>query len=284
MTGTAFNDRPLAAFGQMRFINPRILGDYNSFFDRHVNWYTTPDRPYVKIPQKKNPYKNHAELAAKLAPYLFIVDGEKVLDLPNQQDIYKRVVLTPAIRKAYNAYKRDYITELEGKVLTAANAGVLALRLHQLVGEYSPKVEMTLEILEEIDRQPCVVFVSFQNEVAQLERALHAAGFTTSKVTGEAHQHLEFQRGDTDICIVNMAAGAEGIDLTRARFAIYYSVGYSRSQYVQSRYRVRRSNSEAEKITFFHLITDGTVDAAIYKALEGKEDEEETLLTELGKL
>jgi superfamily II DNA or RNA helicase len=289
MTGTAFDSKLTAAYGQMGFINPMVLGghnskDYNRFFDRFVNWYSTPDKPYVKIPQKKNPYKNHDKLAELLAPYLYRVDSEEVLDLPDQQDIIRHVVLEPSIRKAYNKFKKEYITELGDEVITASNAGVLAMRLHQLVGSYSPKVAMTLEILEEIDHQPCVIFVRFKDEVAALEKAIHAAGYTTLKVTGEAHQHVEFQRGEGDVCIVNIDAGAEGIDLTRARYAIYYSVGYDRNKYIQSRYRVRRSNSEAEKVTFFHLVARGTVDEAIYKTLAGKEDEAETLLTELQKV
>lgn len=286
MTGTAFDNRPIAVFGQMRFINARVLGGWESFYNHFVNWYTTEANPYVKIPQKKNPYKNHADLAKLLAPYLYRVDSEDVLDLPPQQDIVRKVALTSEVKKAYLAYKKDYITELGGETLTAANAGVLAMRLHQVVGEYSPKVDLTLELLEEMDKKPCVIFTRFSKEVELLETALTGAGYSVLKVTGEVHQHLEFQRGEGDVCIVNMAAGSEGIDLTRARYAIYYSVGYDRNQYIQSRWRVRRSNTvdKVNPITFFHLVTTGTIDEIIYRVLEGKGDETNLLLTELGKL
>lgn len=291
MTGTAFDNKLTAAYGQMRFINPLVLGgsskkEYDKFYDQYVNWYTTRDKPYVKIPQKTNTYKNHDKLAALLAPYLYRVDGEAVLDLPPQLDVVRKVVLDSATRKAYNEFKKEYITEFTGEVLTAANAGVLALRLHQLVGEYSPKVDMTLELLEEIDHAPTVIFVRFRDEVAQLEKAITAAGYKVMKVTGDIHQHVEFQRGEGDVCIVNIDAGAEGIDLTRARYAIYYSIGYDRNKYIQSRYRVRRANSKdkVNPVTFFHLIAQGTIDETIYKILNGKEDELNTLLTELEKV
>lgn len=287
MTGTAFDDKLTAAYGQMRFINPMVLGSYDGFFNKYVNWFSTPDQPYRKIPQKKNTYKNQADLAAKLAPYLYRVDSEEVLDLPPQMDIVKPLQFTKADMKRYQDFKRDYIMELDGQVVTASNAGVLAMRLHQLTGNAtSPKLQATVDILDEIGRKPTVIFTRFSEEVRLLEDLLVKEGLSVLKVVGGVHQHLEFQAGQGDVCIVNIEAGAEGIDLTRARYVIYYSTGYKRTSYLQSRYRVRRANStdKVNPITFYHLRIDGTIDNVIAKVLEGKGEENDLLLTELEKV
>ncbi len=284
MTGTPFDDKLTAAYGQMRFINPAVLGGWKSFFLQHTKFYTPPSNPYVQI---VTGYKNHEALAHKLAPYLIRVDSEEVLDLPPQMDIVKTLQFSKEHQKSYKAFEKDYITEIDGEVMTASNAGVLALRLHQLTGSAnSPKLQATLDILDEIGRKPTVIFTSFSDEVDLLEAALSKEGYKVLKLVGGTHQHLEFQAGEGDVLIANMEAGSEGVDLTRARYVVYYSTGYKRTSYVQSRYRCRRTNSEDKKnpITFYHLRVAGTIDETIAEVLDGKEEETNLLLTELKKL
>jgi SNF2 domain-containing protein/helicase-like protein len=284
MTGTAFDDKLTYVYGQMRFIDPVVLGKYESFYNRHVNYYVPPANPYVKI---ATGYKNHEQLAERIAPYLIRVDSEKVLDLPPQMDIVKHLKFEKSMAKAYKNFAKDYITKINGEVLTASNAGVLAMRLHQVTGSVgSPKLQATLDILDEIGRKPTVIFTRFSEEVALLEQKLADESYRVMKLVGGLHQHVEFQKGEGDVLIANMDAGAEGVDLTRARYVIYYSTGYKRSSYIQSRYRVRRANSPDKQnpITFYHLRVAGTIDDTIAEVIEGKGDEENLLLTELHKL
>jgi len=76
---------------------------------------------------------------------------------------------------------------------------------------------------------------------------------------------------------VQMQAGGVGIDLSKARYCIYFSVGFSLGDYEQSLARVHRPGQK-NKVFYIHIITTNTVDEKIYAALEQKKDVINTII------
>ena len=70
---------------------------------------------------------------------------------------------------------------------------------------------------------------------------------------------------------VQIQAGGIGVDLTRARYCAYFSLGFSLGDYEQSLARCHRSGQE-RSVTYFHFVAEGTVDEKVYEALSKKED------------
>ena len=75
-------------------------------------------------------------------------------------------------------------------------------------------------------------------------------------------------------------AGGVGIDLTRACYAFWYSLGYSLGEYQQANARINRPGQQ-NKTTIYHLVATGTVDELVYRALERREDVIENVLSSL---
>jgi SNF2 family DNA or RNA helicase len=73
------------------------------------------------------------------------------------------------------------------------------------------------------------------------------------------------------VLVVQQQSGGVGIDLTRARIAIYYSLGYSLADYMQSRARLHRPG-QTRNVLYMHLIVAGTVDELVYQALSNRAD------------
>ena len=73
------------------------------------------------------------------------------------------------------------------------------------------------------------------------------------------------------VLMAQVQAGSLGIDLTQARYAVYYSTGFSLGEYMQSRARVHRPG-QLRKVVYYHLCAEGTVDIKIMRALEKRED------------
>ncbi len=298
MTGTPFDDRPTDVYGQVRWlagakkgaagsVQSEVLGSWTGFFEKYVV-YRQQDN--IKIPIR---YKNQDELRSILSPFTMYLDSEEVLDLPPEQDIDWEVEWTPELKRIYRDMEVDMLSQFDGGVMVADNALVQGLRLHQLTGGYfagetggyyvaTPKVDATLDILDEIGGQPTVIFTVFESDVQALKPALEAAGHSVKLLIGGTYQHEEFQSGDGDVIIVNLAAGNEGIELTRARYGIYYSIGNSRSVYRQSRYRIRRPTSAIGlPISYFHLILPKSVDEDMRKAMVGKGEVSDYLIAGL---
>lgn len=286
MTGTGWDDRPTDCFGQVRWlagaykrgktVGSKVLGAWTNFFEEYVV-YRQMDN--IKIPIR---YKNLDQLRRKIDPFTMYLNSEDVLTLPPEMDITREVAWTPELKRIYRDLEVEMIAENERGTVVADNVLTQALRLHQLTGGYfaadtgghfvaTPKIDAVLDILDEIGRHPTVIFTSFATDVQALKPALEKQGYKVKLLVGGTYEHEEFQRGEGDVILVNLSAGNAGIELTRARYAVYYSVGTSRTNYSQSRYRVRRPGSDTSKpITYYHLVLPNSVDDQLRSAMLGK--------------
>jgi len=303
MTGTPWDDRPLQVFGQVRFLKPwrcdrsvqsHILGYWGDFFDEYTRYYVQDD---LKIPYG---YKNLERLNRIINPFTVHVDSEEVLSLPPEIDLVRYVDMKGELKRLYETFEKDMIAYLGKDVLIADNRLVLSLRLHQLTGGfYQPydktepikeiphisalaKVHALLEILDEIGGKPTVVFTRFKTDVQRIQQELAAKKIETKLLVGGLHQHVEWQAGAGQVLIANISAGAAGINLSRARYCVYYSTGHSNVEYNQSRYRVRRPTSDASlPITYYHIVMRKSIDVEIRAALQSKGEVANCLLKSL---
>lgn len=286
MTGTPWDDRPTDVYGQVRWLMPELLrrghprskvfGSWGDFFEEYVIYYQLGHG--VKVPKA---YKKLGKLTRIIAPFTMKIDSEEVLDLPPEMDIVRHFEMPAKMERLYKSLEEHYIAE----GVTVDNALVLGLRLHQLTcgnfdGERidSTKATEVLAILEEIGGQPAVIFTTFEDDVKYLSDLLTSKGYSVKLLIGGTHEHEAWQKGEGDILIANIAAGSEGVNLTRARYCIYYSLGFSRTQYNQSRYRIRRPGSDKTlPITYYHLIMRNSIDETIREALKDKGDVAEVI-------
>jgi SNF2 family DNA or RNA helicase len=181
----------------------------------------------------------------------------------------------------------------EGSV-TPANALVLLLRLQQIacghVGDDQGNVrevdtaKKTLlgEILEDIDpKEKVVVFCRFR---ADLDAIHGAANLLDRKCAELSGRRAEFDiwrdRADVPILAAQIQSGGLGLDMTLARYGIFYSVGFSNGDYEQARARIHRPGQRG-RATYYHLLTENTVDGKVYKALAEKRDAARAILEDL---
>ncbi len=80
---------------------------------------------------------------------------------------------------------------------------------------------------------------------------------------------------------VQIQSGGVGIDLTRAAYAVYYSIGFGLGDYEQSLARLHRPG-QSRKTHYYHLIAEDTVDRRLYGALEKRKDLITAVLEDLG--
>jgi SNF2 family DNA or RNA helicase len=290
MTGTGWSDRPTDVYGQVRFCDPVVkgrhisssrLGNWGRFFDRYVEYYKQDNIPIPKY------YKNLDELQEKLTPFTMHIDNEKVLGLPPAIHTERRLPMPIPMRTAYRELEEDMVTQIGDDLLMAQHRLTQSLRLHQLTGGFyptedgivknllqwkdNPKIQAVIDIVEEIDGKPLVIFTRFKHDVALLRAALKAEGVEVKQLVGGTYEHDEWQAGEGQVLIANIQAGGTGVNLSRARYCIYYSVGHSRTDYEQSLARVRRAgSSKVRPVQYFHLMIENSVDVEIRRALEGK--------------
>lgn len=276
LSGTPLPHSPLDAYAQFRFLNPAIFGtSYNRFKHRYAVYGGYEGHEIVR-------WKNQRELGQKMAQITFHA-GEDVLDIPPEKHVERFGRLTRAELKVYTQLEDAMIAEIEEGRVTVFNALTKLLRLQQVTSGYvrnddgkdvaigTSKRDLFADLLEDFAQdEPLVVFCRFHHDLNTIQKTCEAAGRTVGELSGRRNDVAAWQRGDFNVLAVQIQAGSLGIDLTRARFGIYYSIGFSLGDFRQSIRRVNRSG-QTRPVTYYHLIMKDTIDAKVYERLDARE-------------
>lgn len=177
------------------------------------------------------------------------------------EDATGRIVPGPEAR--VSTAKADALAEFDGKTITG---GILE--------EIGCVPGRTNAEGEEIDPEPVIVFCRFKADLDAIKEIATKAGLRYGEISGRRDDGLNADArmaADKDIVAVQIQAGGTGIDLTRARYGIWYSLGYSVSDYDQARARPYRPG-QTRPVVFIHLIAEETADAQVYAAIKARKD------------
>ena len=290
LTGTPMAHQPTDIWAQFRFLDPHLLDPaFSSFRNRYAVLGGWGNKEIVGWRYLDHLEKDFRRIA-------FRVD-ESVLDLPPELDQTLTTQLDPEGARLYGEMERKMIAWIEeGRQVTAANAMVRLLRLQQITGgtvtdeQANPqrvdraKQALLQDLLEDIE-EPVVVFARFRPDFEAIQAAASACGFAYFELSGVRDELARWQSGTKAgraVLAVQMQAGGVGVDLSRARIAIYYSLGFSLSDYLQSRARIRRPPQQRPCI-FYHLQIRNSIDEYILRAVEARRDLVDSVLQELRK-
>ena len=292
LTGTPMPHSPLDVYGIFRFLDVGLFGSsFAKFRGEFATMGGFQDKQVVA-------HRNLDKLAGMMDRITFSCKAADVLDLPPTQDIEHPVELSTKEYRAYLEMEGDFVAWLEeaGENIVASNALAKIIRLQQITSGYLPipssdfgqveqigtsKADALRDLLEGID-EPAAVFCKFRHDLATVQRIAESLGRKYCEVSG-TRKDIDTGRwteDQGDIAGIQIQAGGLGIDLTRARYGIYYSPSHSLGDYLQSRARLHRPGQD-RPVTFIQLVGQQTIDEAIYKALAKKEKVIESVIKEL---
>lgn len=288
LTGTPNPEGQEDFFGQMRFLDDRVFGNnYENFLQRYTVRIPIPTVPNA---WKIVDYINKDEFNRKIAPYIFRLTKEDAkLSLPPVKHVPMSIELEPDSRRAYNQMKNDLYTQVQTGEMVAANALVKGLRLQQITSghhtnEQPEKIDVVYQLLESLGKdEPIVFFAKFTRDIDAIASACSKMGIKWGEISGRVSELEQWNAGLTQALIVQIDSGAESIDLTRACYAVFYSITWSSATYIQALARLDRPG-QTRPVTYYHLIAEKTIDERIYAALQQKRDTAEALMAELQSL
>lgn len=241
---------------------------------------------------KPSGYINVRELQDLISEYSYRVKKVECLDLPEKlpdEIIY--------IDQAERALYKKLSTEsaiLEYEIL-ADNPLSRLVKLRQLVSGHIKTEDKTIEvkcekipILKELiegfdDDKKLVIFCEFKQSIAQIRKLLFSMNIGYLVLDGDQKDKQiwrRFQEGDKErVIICQYQTAASGIDLFASDTIIYFEPTLRSNLLEQSRDRIHRQGQK-NKCSYIHLITKGTVEVDIYRALAGYSDFSEKLFTE----
>lgn len=294
LTGTPAPHSPLDVYAQYRFLDPGVFGtSFNAFKQRYAVMGGYGGYQVLG-------FRHLEELNQKMYSIAFRVRSTDVLDLPPIQHLTRTCKLSAEGARVYRQLAEEMIAEIQASEITATNALTKLLRLQQITSGFvrtddgrdvqvdTSKQELFADVLEDIvPAEPVVVFARFQHDLDVIRQASEKAGRRYFELSGrmdqvQAWKQAARQAGDgpAPVIGVQIQAGGAGIDLTEARYVIYYSKGFSLGDYEQSLARAHRPG-QTRHTYVIHLVAEGTVDVKVERALSARRDVVEAVLQEL---
>ena len=293
VTGTPLAENPTDVYAQYKFLDPSIFGtNFGNFRDEYevIDPILTA-RIGHRILDKTTPYKNLDKLREKMFSCAFYIESS--IELPEQTDIVREFKMPTKTEALYHQVLKEKVAEMNGMWLESNNALTTILRLQQITSGYAcvenietkekkvlnvdnARREELRALLEEFPKdEPIVVFAHYKKDLKNIRKTCAELDYSYSEVSGSVDTLKDWKSGKTKVLGVQYNSGSESIDLTRARYCVYYSLTQRLALYEQSRKRIHRPG-QSRPVVYYHLIETikkgFTIDQKIYAALQSKQD------------
>jgi len=286
LTGTPLPHGPMDIYAQFRFLDITIFGpSFSAFRTKYAVMGGYHNKQITG-------FQRLDELERLMSRITFRV-GSEVLDLPPATHVTYHCDLCVEARRVYKDLEEDFVAEVRDGIVTAANALVKLTRLQQVANGVvktdngiehridDAKRKLLADTLEDMGKDgPVVVFCRYHLDLDAVHEACQAVGFESLELSGRRDELARWQNGAGQVLAVQISAGGVGVDLTRARFSVYYSLGFSLGDYDQSLARIHRPG-QTRPVEHIHLVARNTVDVKIMRALERRAEIVGAILAEI---
>lgn len=230
----------------------------------------------------------------KISDICISMKSEDYLELPDLSYNEIPVILNDKARRDYDKMERDFVLELEGAEdeITAVNAAALSNKLLQIsngavydsAGIYTEvhdaKIEAFLELVERLQGKSLLVFYNFQHDRDRIKRALEKSDLVVKELKTTQDED-DWNAGKIDILITHPASAAYGLNLQEGgNHVCWFGLSWNLEHYQQSNKRLHRQGQK-EKVIIHHLVTQGTRDEDVMRALDNKAGVQEEIMQSL---
>lgn len=200
------------------------------------------------------------------------------LKMPELVSSQYEVQLSDKERARYEELKKDLILQLPDGEVTAANAASLTGKLVQLAngaiyadnGEILPLHDRKLDALEDLieaaNEKPVLVAYRFKHDLQRIKER-----FTVREIK-ESRDIADWNAGKIPVAVIHPASAGHGLNLQAGGSTlIWFGLTWSLELYQQTNARLWRQGQTSGTVVIEHIITKGTIDERILKALSQKE-------------
>ena len=293
LTGFPVTQSPMDLWAQCRFLDKTLLGDCGDNYFQYQYRYAVMKKQSVGTHSFNRVvgYRNLEELSGFLKNFSSRVMKEDCLDLPAKIYTQRSVALSGDQARIYDELKKYALAHIEDEeFMTANNVMTQLLRMQQVLSGHTKvdsgdvkeikdnRLNELLDCLEEVEGK-VIIWSRFRYDVKRITEALKKKYGPSSTVTyfGDTSDEARstaienFQEGDARFFVGNPQTGGYGITLTSAQTVIYFANSFDLAIRMQSEDRAHRIG-QTEHVNYIDLISEGTIDEQIVKALRNKMD------------
>lgn len=263
----------------------RFIGQYRTN-------YFAPDKRNGQIIYSYKPLPG-AEKAiyGKIADITISMKSTDHLQMPELISSECEVHLSNNEQEHYDNLKNDLVLQLKDGEITAANAAALSNKLSQMANGavyddaggvkhiHDQKLDALEDLIEAANGKPVLVAYWFKHDLARITERLHRLHIPFSQLdTPESIRR--WNAGELPVALVHPASAGHGLNLqSGGSTIIWFGLTWSLELYQQTNARLWRQGQSADTVVVQHIITKGTIDGRILKALTYKDHTQSALIT-----
>lgn len=256
------------------------------FITHYRNNYFIPDKRNGEIiySYKPMPYAEDA-IYRKISDITISMKSTDHLQMPELITSQYEVQLSENEETRYEELKADFILELPEGEVTAANAASLTGKLSQLangaiyddegniVEFHDRKLDALEDIIESANGKPLLVAYWFKHDLQRIKKRFDVREIKTSK------DIIDWNNGNIPVAIIHPASAGHGLNLQEGGSTlVWFGLTWSLELYQQTNARLWRQGQTSGTVIIEHIITKGTIDERILKALSLKEVTQNALI------
>lgn len=283
LTGSPAPNGLIDLWGQLYLIDrgDRLGKTLTAFRDR---WFNSDYMGWSYTPKTNA----QSEIEERCGDVCLSMTAEDYLNLPDKmiQDI--RIDLPASAIKSYKELKQDMLSEIDGEVVTAMTAAVLANKLLQLtsgalydeggkvVSSHDAKLEAIEDVLNTIGDETCIIVYQFKHE---LKRLRDKFGGTEVRDYKEAVE--DWNAGKIKLLYIHPASAGLGLNLQHGgRHMIWSTPTWNLEHYQQTNARLYRTG-QTKPVMIYRILTSNTIDDRVVDALGSKDAVQTALMNAL---
>lgn len=280
LTGTPTSNGLLEIWPQMYFLDSGE--SLETSFTRFRNKYFVPD--YMGYNWTVTP-SGERKIHEAVKKYSLTLKAKDYLNLPPRQDINVYIDMPKDLREEYRELKKEYILDLKGQSITAANAAVLSNKLQQFCQGYlynealeavfihNLKLEALKELLEQIGNNNVIIAYNYVFSRELLLNSLPGSVDISKDGAIEA-----WDQGRIKIMLAHPKSAGHGLNLQHGgNHIIWYGLTWSLELWQQFNARLEREG-QTKKVIIHRIIITGTVEEKIIEALDNKKSIQDALI------
>ena len=256
------------------------------FITQYRNNYFIPDKRNGEIiySYKPMPYAEDA-IYRKISDITISMKSTDHLQMPELIASQYEVQLSEDEEQLYEELKSDFILGLPEGEITAANAASLTGKLSQLANGaiyddegniiefHDRKLDALEDIIESANGKPLLVAYWFKHDLQRIKNHFNVREIKTSK------DIIDWNNGNISVAVIHPASAGHGLNLQLGGSTlIWFGLTWSLELYQQTNARLWRQGQTSGTVVIEHIITKGTIDERILKALSLKEVTQNALI------
>ena len=283
LTGTPAPNSLLDLWPQMYLLDMgerlgRFIGSYRERFFK-------PDKRNKEIIYSYKPRDGAEESIYSLINDICIsMKAVDFLDMPDKICNRVEVSMDKKEKELYEKFKREMIITLKGDEIDAINAAGLSNKLLQMangavygenkkvVSIHDKKLDALEDLIEAANGKPLLVAYWYKHDLARISKRFDVRTIQTSDDIDD------WNAGKVPVALIHPASAGHGLNLQDGGSTIiWFGLTWSLELYQQLNARLWRQGQK-NTVIIQHIITSGTHDEDVMRALESKDTRQSALI------